>query len=133
MSITTRDLLLPAGRSNAEQFHLSWNRTSTLQMYALLLAYRMQKAYWMHLVYVNSYMALLNARHYLGSDGSPHSSQTRPPRVYCPELQVNISHELQGRSPRTSKAEGFQIYENALEHPTYYPSVVVRSKMTYCL
>jgi hypothetical protein len=72
-SIATRNLLLPAGRSNAEQLHLSWNRTSTLQMYALLLSCRTQKAYSMHLVYVNSYMALLNARHYLGSDGSPHS------------------------------------------------------------
>lgn len=72
-------------------------------------------------LYVNSYMALLNARHYLGSDGSPHSSQTRPPHVYRPELQANFSHELQGRSPRTSKVEGFQIYESALEHPTYYP------------
>lgn len=40
MSITTRDSSLPAGRSNAEQLHLSWNRTPTLQMYALLF-YRM--------------------------------------------------------------------------------------------
>jgi hypothetical protein len=102
-------------------------------MYALLLAYRMQKAYLMHSVYVNSYMALLNARHYLGSEGSPHSSQTRPPHVYRPELQANFSHELQDRSPRTSKVEGFQIYESALEHPTYYPPAMVCSTMTYRL
>ncbi|KAG2111421.1 hypothetical protein BD769DRAFT_70732 [Suillus cothurnatus] len=29
-------------------------------------------------LYVNSYMALLNARHYLGSDGSSYSSQIDP-------------------------------------------------------
>ncbi|KAG1861635.1 hypothetical protein F4604DRAFT_1787286 [Suillus subluteus] len=75
-------------------------------------------------LYVNSYMALLNARHYLGSDGSPHSSQNRPPHVYRPDVQVNISHELQDRSPRTSKMGRFQMSDTALEHPTYYPPAV---------
>lgn len=71
-------------------------------------------------LYVNSYMALLNARHYLGSDGSSYNSQIRPPHVYRPEIQVNNSHELQDRSPQTSKVDGFQICDSA----TYYPSVV---------
>ncbi|KAG1720300.1 hypothetical protein EDB19DRAFT_578307 [Suillus lakei] len=75
-------------------------------------------------LYVNSYMALLNARHYLGSDGSTHSSQPRPPHVYRPELQVDVSHESQDRSPRTSKVDRFQISDSALEHPTYYPPAV---------
>ncbi|KAG2038247.1 hypothetical protein BDR03DRAFT_895658 [Suillus americanus] len=75
-------------------------------------------------LYVNSYMALLNARHYLGSDGSTHSSQARPPLVYRPDVQVNISHELQDISPRMSKVDRFQLSDTALEDPTYYASAV---------
>jgi len=86
----------------------------------------------MHTVYVNSYMALLNARHYLGSDGSSYSSQIRPPHVYRPDVHVNTSHELQD-TPRMSKVDRFQTSDSALEHSTFYPPVVVRSKLLYSL
>ncbi|KAG0692284.1 hypothetical protein DFH29DRAFT_970514 [Suillus ampliporus] len=60
-------------------------------------------------LYVNSYFALLNARYY--HDGNAHISQRRPPHVYRPELQVNVS---QDGSPRTSEADKFQVFQN---HP----------------
>ncbi|KAG2108320.1 hypothetical protein BD769DRAFT_1392764 [Suillus cothurnatus] len=74
-------------------------------------------------LYVNSYMALLNARHYLGSDGSSYSSQIRPPHVYRPDVHVNTSHELQD-TPRVSKVDRFQTSDSALEHSTFYPPAV---------
>jgi len=74
-------------------------------------------------LYVNSYMALLNARHYLGSDGSSYSSQIRPPHVYRPDVHVNTSHELQD-TPRVSKVDRFQASDSALEHSTFYPPAV---------
>ncbi|KAG2126230.1 hypothetical protein DEU56DRAFT_556493 [Suillus clintonianus] len=82
-------------------------------------------------LYVNSYMALLNARHYLGSDGGSHSSQNRTPHVYRPELPVDVLRESQDRStPQTSNVDKFQISDSALEHANYYPPASARSKMT---
>ncbi|KAG0699782.1 hypothetical protein DFH29DRAFT_33669 [Suillus ampliporus] len=66
-------------------------------------------------LYVNSYLALLNARYY--HDINAHTSQRRPPRVYRPELQVNVS---QDGFPRTSGADKFQVSDRTREH-TYYP------------
>ncbi|KAG1740222.1 uncharacterized protein EDB91DRAFT_364564 [Suillus paluster] len=79
-------------------------------------------------LYVNSYMALLNARQYMGSDESPHASHNRPPRTYLPELQVNLNVS-QDRSIRTSETDKFQLSERALEHPSYYPPTVVRDSV----
>ncbi|KAG1740212.1 uncharacterized protein EDB91DRAFT_364498 [Suillus paluster] len=76
-------------------------------------------------LYVNSYMALLNARYDLGFNESAYTPQSRPPHVYHPKLQVNIS---QDRSSRTSEADKFQFSHRAREHPTYYPPAVVRSR-----
>ncbi|KAG0691823.1 hypothetical protein DFH29DRAFT_975128 [Suillus ampliporus] len=74
-------------------------------------------------LYVNSYFALLNAHYY--HDGSARTSQRRPPRVYRPQLQVNVS---QGGFPRTSEADKFQVFDIAQERPAYLPPAVVGSK-----
>ncbi|KAG1718485.1 uncharacterized protein EDB91DRAFT_1258529 [Suillus paluster] len=105
-------------RSNAKQPHLPCNRVATVQMYALLAPYCTQKAYSTPLVYVNSYMALLNARYY--HDGSAHTSQARPPQVYRPELQVKVSQDV---FPRISTSDKLQVPDKAREHPTYYTPV----------
>ncbi|KAG1717730.1 uncharacterized protein EDB91DRAFT_1259371 [Suillus paluster] len=69
-------------------------------------------------LYVNSYMALLNARYY--HDGSAHTSQARPPQVYRPELQVKVSQDV---FPRISTSDKLQVPDKAREHPTYYTPV----------
>ncbi|KAG1723972.1 uncharacterized protein EDB91DRAFT_154497 [Suillus paluster] len=74
-------------------------------------------------LYVNSYMALLNARYY--HDGSAHTSQARPPQVYRPELQIKVSQDV---FPRISTSDKLQVPDKAREHPAYYTPVAVRSK-----
>ncbi|OJA19083.1 hypothetical protein AZE42_03739 [Rhizopogon vesiculosus] len=69
-------------------------------------------------LYVNSYLALLNARRYLGPDGGTPVSRRRSQRVYRPELQANVSHN---GSSQTCKADEFQVSDRdiAPEHPAY--------------
>ncbi|KAG1723967.1 uncharacterized protein EDB91DRAFT_154176 [Suillus paluster] len=59
-------------------------------------------------LYVNSYMALLNARYY--HDGSAHTSQARPPQVYRPELQVKVSQDVFPRISTSDKLQGLLIH-----------------------
>ncbi|OAX34768.1 hypothetical protein K503DRAFT_698130 [Rhizopogon vinicolor AM-OR11-026] len=77
-------------------------------------------------LYVNSYLALLNARYYQGSNRGTHVSQPQSSYVYRQERQVNVSHEI---SSRISKPDEFQIHDgdSAPENPTFH-HVEVRSK-----
>lgn len=85
----------------------------------------------MRLVYVNSYLALLNACYYLGSDDGTLVSYPRPPHVYHPELQVIVGHDRFSRSSNL-KADELQASDNddsTPEHPAYH-DVMVRSEIS---
>jgi hypothetical protein len=120
----TQKALIPEG-------FISFGVEFLLSKCMLSYSYQPHEAHCMRLVYVNSYLALLNARYYLGSDGGTVVSQHRPPLVYRPELQVTVSHDRFSR-PFNSKADEFKASDNddcAQEHPAYH-HIMVRSQIS---